>query len=105
MAAERSVLDGLLDRVEAALLRHWPELPEPTAEAIATGGAFGSATMAYPQWLRYVFVPAARVRIATGDLPTTSSLGVQAVREFDGVDELRELTDLLGAFDVAVTDG
>lgn len=93
---------ALLDAIEAELVRRWPELPEPTPEAIEHGGAFGLATMAYAQWLRFVFVPIARRRVADGDLPGGSAVAVQAVREFDGDDDAAALITLLGRFDAMV---
>lgn len=92
----------LLDQIEAELTRCWPELPEPSPDAVAHGGAFGAATMAFPQWLRFVFLPAARTRFATGQLPRSSALATQAIREFDGQHELDDLIALLAELDQAV---
>lgn len=102
MPADPSRLHAALDAIEAELDRLYPRLPEPTADDVANGGAFGMATMAFPQWLRYVFVPIARRRVADGDLPSGSSVAAQAVREFDGFDAASELIGLLAGFDALV---
>ena len=99
MRADMSRLTAALDEIEAEILSLYPELPEPSATDIAEGGAFGMATMAFPQWLRYVFVPAARQRIADDELPAQSSVGAHAVREFDGDNRADRLVGLLTSFD------
>lgn len=107
MRDDRDVTDdaapvlATLDAIEAELVRLWPDLPEPTPEAVAAGGPFGLATMAYAQWLRFVFVPIARRRVTEGDLPRGSQVAVQAVREFDGDHDAEPLIALLARFDAA----
>lgn len=95
-------LTAALDAIEAELDRLFPGLPEPTAEQRAGGGAFGLATMAFAQWLRFVFVPIARERVGSGDLPAGSAVAAQAVREFDGDDRAATLIGLLADFDALV---
>lgn len=101
MTTDATDLLALLDAIEAELVRRWPGLPAPTPDEIANGGAFGLATMAFAQWLRFVFVPVARQRLADGDLPASSHVAAQAVREFDGDHEAAPLLGLLGRFDAA----
>lgn len=102
MSAAVDPLSRTLDSIESELARLWPDLPEPSGDDVAGGGAFGHATMAFPQWLRFVFLPAARERIASGDLPGSSQVGAQAVRELDGYPEADTLVGLLSEFDVQV---
>ena len=60
-------------------------------------------TMAFSQWLQFVFVPMARAMIAgERPLPPSSSLAPHAVREFDGQDEAARLCDILRDIDAAV---
>ena len=50
--------------------------------------SFGMNTMAFAQWLRYVFVPRVEGLLESdGPWPYNSSVGIHAVREFDGVYE------------------
>lgn len=105
MTSAETPLATALDAIEAELDRLYPGLPEPTPEEIAEGGAFGVETMVFPQWLRFVFAPIARLRLAGGDLPASSAVGAQAVREFDGDDEAAQLVDLLAEFDALINAG
>jgi uncharacterized protein YqcC (DUF446 family) len=77
----------------------WQSTPLP-AEAYSFTRAFAGDTMAYSQWLQFIFIPRVHeVLSGNGDLPSTSSVGAQAVREFDGYDEAAELVTLLAEFD------
>jgi len=62
--------------------------------------AFGMDTMAFSQWLQFVFVPNVRkILLEEGEFPSQSWVGVQAMREFDGFEEAGELVRLLSDFD------
>ncbi len=62
--------------------------------------AFAMDTMAFSQWLQFIFIPRVRDIIQTpGEFPSSSSVGAQAVREFDGTSEASELVSLLSEFD------
>ena len=77
----------------------WQEVPLPD-EAYDFSRAFGADTMTYAQWLQFVFVPRVRELIdSEGDFPSSSSVGTQAVREFDGFAEGDVLVQLLSEFD------
>ena len=57
-------------------------------------------TMAFSQWLQFIFVP--RVKQIVEDkeeFPTSSMVAVQATREFDGDDKADRLVELLSEFD------
>ena len=57
-------------------------------------------TMAFNQWLQFVFIPRVKSMIETGEkLPSDSYIGAQAVREFDGDDNAQGLITLLSEFD------
>jgi uncharacterized protein YqcC (DUF446 family) len=90
---ERTLLDvGLCD------------VEEPTAEQIAEAGAFGSDTMTFGQWLRWILVPRAHQALETGSL--------SGIEQRGGVRRPRarrcafgdRLLDALVAFDAAVGD-
>jgi uncharacterized protein YqcC (DUF446 family) len=62
--------------------------------------AFAMDTMAYSQWLQFIFVPRVQAIIDQhGQFPRQSNVGIQAIREFDTVPESAELTRLLNEFD------
>lgn len=61
--------------------------------------AFAMDTMAFSQWLQFIFLPRLREAIAANKFPRGSSVGVQAVREFDTVPDTDRLVTLLSEFD------
>ncbi|MBK8270360.1 MAG: YqcC family protein [Planctomycetes bacterium] len=77
----------------------WQDRPLPP-EAYQFRRAFAIDTMAYSQWLQFIFIPRVREIIAgKGQFPSVSHVGAQAVREFDGMEEAGELVSLLCQFD------
>ncbi|HWX56441.1 MAG TPA: YqcC family protein [Verrucomicrobiae bacterium] len=95
---------GLLDRIESELKRinYWQSAPLPK-EKFADMGAFGMNTMAFSQWLQFVFLPQARKAVSgERELPTSSDVSVQGVREFDGDPNAGNLVSLLCEFDALV---
>ena len=103
-AERRAALAPEVDALEAELKRlgWWQSTPiEP--EKLAFRQAFGMDTMAFSQWLQFVFVPAARDMLAGNRaLPPSSMLAAHAVREFDGVDEAEGVCEVLRRIDAAV---
>ncbi len=62
--------------------------------------AFAMDTMAFSQWLQFIFIQRVQSIIdQRGEFPKSSSVGAQAVREFDGLDETNHLISLLSEFD------
>jgi uncharacterized protein YqcC (DUF446 family) len=61
--------------------------------------AFAMDTMAFSQWLQFVFLPRAREAAEANRLPRSSSVAAQAVREFDGYADAGPLLSLLADFD------
>jgi uncharacterized protein YqcC (DUF446 family) len=61
--------------------------------------AFAMDTMTFSQWLQFIFLPRVREAAAANDFPSGSSVGAQAVREFDGNPETDRLITLLSEFD------
>jgi uncharacterized protein YqcC (DUF446 family) len=105
--ARLAALAPAIDALETELRRLgcWQSTPiEP--EKLQFRAAFGMDTMAFSQWLQFVFVPAARSMLA-GEraLPPSSMLAAHAVREFDGYDEAGPLCEVLCRIDVAVNGG
>ena len=88
------------DRIEGELraLGWWSESP-PGPKQLEFRQAFAMDTMAFSQWLQFIFLPRVREAVNSGDFPPGSMVAAQAVREFDGQDEAHGLIARLGDFD------
>lgn len=64
----------------------WLENP-PSEETVLAGGAFGLGTVAFDSWVQVVFVTRLR-QTADGvfPIPSSSSVGTKATREWNGYD-------------------
>lgn len=96
-------LHELLGLIDDEIERLWPALPKPSEAQIETGGAFGLGSMAFAQWLKFVFLPNAHLRLDDDSLPSTSSVATMAAREF-GDPAADALVTLLSEFDKAVEE-
>jgi uncharacterized protein YqcC (DUF446 family) len=68
--------------------------------------AFAMDTMAFSQWLQFIFIPRVKSMIETGEkFPPDSQNGAQAVREFDGDNRAQGLVALLSEFDEIIRQG
>jgi uncharacterized protein YqcC (DUF446 family) len=95
-----------INEIEAEMksIGYWQDDPLPP-EAYNFTRAFGGDTMAFSQWLQFIFILRVRSIIAEkGQFPSRSMVGAQAVREFDGDDRADRLVRLLNEFD-ALFDG
>jgi uncharacterized protein YqcC (DUF446 family) len=92
---QRSVLASA-DRFEAEThaIGYWQNEPLQ-GEQLAFTKAFTMDTMAFAQWLQFIFLPRVREAVASNHLPSSSSVGAQGVREFDGDDKASHLLTLL----------
>jgi uncharacterized protein YqcC (DUF446 family) len=61
--------------------------------------AFAMDTMSFVQWLQFVFLPRVHEAAASNQFPRSSSVGTQAVREFEGDVNADRLVTLLSEFD------
>jgi uncharacterized protein YqcC (DUF446 family) len=88
------------DRIEAEMRRigFWQAQPL-RPEQLKFKQAFGMDTMTFVQWLQFIFLPRVREAVAENSFPSGSSVGAQAVREFDGDPEADQLITLLSEFD------
>jgi dTDP-4-dehydrorhamnose 3,5-epimerase len=76
------------------------DIPRPADEAFEDMGPFGQNTMAFAQWLRWVFVPRVEALIAAGGpWPSSSQVHVVAMREGDTDAALASLVEPLSRFD------
>ncbi len=91
-----------IDAIEAEMKRigFWQETPL-APEQYDFRAAFAGDTMAFPQWLQFIFIPNVRAIIAQqGKFPASSQVGAYAVREFDTYGEdVGPLAILLSEFD------
>lgn len=88
------------DEIEAEMRRigFWQQAPlDP--KRLNFEQAFAMDTMTFAQWLQFIFLPRVRKAIAANSFPQGSSVGVQAVREFDGDPDADHLVTLLSEFD------
>lgn len=88
------------DQIEAEMHRigMWQSQPL-RPEQLEFTQAFAMDTMTFAQWLQFVFLVRVREAIASNQFPSGSSVGAQAVREFDGDPEAAGLVSLLSEFD------
>ena len=80
-----AVVAAKLDEIETEMRRigMWQEQPLRPEQYDFTR-AFGMDTMAFDQWLQFIFIPRAREIVAArGKFPPYSQVSAQAVREFD----------------------
>ncbi len=90
-----------IDTIEAEMrsIGFW-QIEPLRAEQYDFHAAFAMDTLAYSQWLQFIFIPRVNSIIAErGEFPASSSVGTQAAREFDGVPEASRLVSLLIEFD------
>jgi len=95
------VVAAKLDEIEEEMKRVglWQEKPLAPEQYNFTS-AFAMDTMSFDQWLQFIFVPRVRGIIsAGGGFPASSSVGAQAVREFDTHPNAQRLITLLSEFD------
>lgn len=93
----RKRLDEVITAMHAQSI--W-DLPRPDDSAFENMGAFGTNTMAFDAWLRWVFVPnVERLIESDGPWPPSSSVAVQAVREGDTDHHIAALVPALSKFD------
>jgi len=96
-----SAVAAKLDEIEEEMKRVglWQEKPLAPEQYNFTS-AFAMDTMSFDQWLQFIFVPRVRGIIsAGGGFPASSSVGAQAVREFDTHPNAQRLITLLSEFD------
>ncbi len=100
MPPESKVVLSQIASIEAEMQRIGFWQAEPLkSEQYQFNEAFGTDTMAFSQWLQFIFLPRVKDSAASGNFPSESHVAAQAVREFDGVQEASHLVTLLSEFD------
>ncbi|MEP6862440.1 MAG: YqcC family protein [Deltaproteobacteria bacterium] len=80
------------------------DVERPSDDKLVDAGPFGMHTLAFEQWLRYVFVPSVEALIAShGPWPTESMVAAHATREWDGHPNPDDMLSALAAFDALFT--
>ncbi len=88
------------DNIEAEMRKIGFWQSEPLRpEQLEFTQAFAMDTMTYAQWLQFIFLPRVREAVASNQFPSSSSVGTQAVREFDCAPNADRLITLLAEFD------
>ncbi len=76
------------------------DIERPADSAFENMGAFGMKTMAFAQWLRWVFVPRVEEALTqNGPWPSGSAVSLQATREGDTDPVVASLVESLSDFD------
>ena len=98
---KRKVVKKKIEQIENEMKQAGFWQSEPLApEQYDFRAAFAMDTMAFSQWLQFIFIPRVKEIIDTkGEFPSESQVAAQAVREFDGVTEASTLVNLLSEFD------
>ena len=97
----RQAVADKLAAVEAEMKRigFWQTEPLPPEKYDFQRG-FALDTMAFTQWLQFIFIPRVKEIIASeGEFPEKSHVSAQALRELDGEVDAGRLLELLGEFD------
>lgn len=96
----------LLIERELRLLGYWQALP-PSAQALASEQPFCVDTLAFEQWLQWVFLPRMKALIESGaDLPAASGIAAMAEEVFSiQALEVKGLLSALQAFDQLIAAG
>lgn len=96
-----AIVEEKIVAIEAEMRRIglWQEEPLPK-EAYDYTLAFAQDSMAFHQWLQFIFIPQVR-KIAEEyeEFPKMSQVSTAAVRAFDGWDKANRLITLLKEFD------
>jgi uncharacterized protein YqcC (DUF446 family) len=104
---DRSDVEAHINEIETEMRKigMWSD-KQPPPEAFEFTRAFAMDTMAFSQWLQFIFIPRVREILQSGaDFPVQSQVGAQAIREFDGQYEADHLVTLLSAFDRVIEAG
>ena len=82
-------------------LQGWWEAQAPDAQALSSQLPFCVDTLAFEQWLQWIFLPRMKQMLEAGaELPSVSGIQSMAEQVYDGQPEkARTLIKLLGEFD------
>ena len=98
-----------INAIEAEMKRvDWWSGKAPEPERMNFHEPFGADTLAYQEWLQFVFIPRVRSIIESkGEFPPNSSVGTKAMREWDYMEHVAEgqkLIRMLNDFDDLVNN-
>ncbi|MCH8499570.1 MAG: YqcC family protein [Marinobacter sp.] len=101
LSQQQQVADGLLHiEMELRRLRLWAAQP-PSEEALASAMPFAVDTLAFTEWLQFIFLPRMKVLLENDlPLPAVSGMAPMAEEYFRGVrDDGKQLIRMLQAMD------
>lgn len=101
MADQYEKVRDQIDAIEAEMRRigMWEDEPPPQ-EALRYTLPYAKDTMAFPQWLQFVFLPQVREIVENyAQLPKRSEIAPAARQQFADWDKSSRLLTLLEAFD------
>ena len=99
------MIEVIVAQIEAEMRRigYWQETPL-TVEQYDFHAPFAMDRMDFTQWLQFILIPRVKTIVEKREaFPKTSSVAVQAIREYDGVLETDSLISLLNELDQIVT--
>lgn len=102
MDARTPVVAEQLLLIERELrLQGWWDAQAPDAQALSSQLPFSIDTLAFEQWLQWIFLPRMKQLLEAGaQLPSVSGIQSMAEQVYDGQpDKARGLIKLLGEFD------
>ncbi|TBU90955.1 YqcC family protein [Phytopseudomonas dryadis] len=108
MAASVALIADQLLLIERALrVQGWWEAQAPSAEALSSREPFCVDTLAFEQWLQWIFLPKMKSILESGaDLPAVSGIQPMAEQVYGaGNRDAAELLEVLGEFDRLITAG
>ncbi|TBV08890.1 YqcC family protein [Phytopseudomonas dryadis] len=108
MAASVALIADQLLLIERALrVQGWWEAQAPSAEALSSREPFCVDTLAFEQWLQWIFLPKMKSILESGaDLPAVSGIQPMAEQVYGaGNRDVAELLEVLGEFDRLITAG
>ncbi|MDF9618321.1 YqcC family protein [Pseudomonas entomophila] len=99
------IADHLLLIERELKVQGWWSDALPSAEALASAVPFAVDSMAFEQWLQWIFLPRMKLILEHGQpLPNASGILVMAETVFvDRPEQSRELRRLLAAFDQLIS--
>ena len=104
MQPDPAIVQSKIEAVEAEMKRIGIWQDQPLAEAqYEFRAAFAGDTMAFEQWLQFVFIPRVKsIVVSGGEFPARSEVSAQAFREWvawGGREDVEPLIDRLREFD------
>lgn len=99
-------LNTYLFELERLLNQHglWSEL-SPHPDALQSSAPFACDTLAFEQWLQFIFIPKMRLLLEGGDaLPTKMHLAPMAEQVWGTMPRYKKIIEMLALMDAFIND-